>query len=436
MKKIISCLIFVMIIFSGCKQDNVTSPSENLKTAGKVSINIDKISAPANVTFIIVTLTKANSDTLTGFMNLSTDTTAAISFQNIAVGTWNLTVAAEDINGTVLYQGQSSVTVSQGTTTNVSLTLNPVLNGTGTVSISVKWGSSQPYFTDYSYYPVYTGKDNYSGQVYVSEAKILYDNGIYKIWYIGVYNSGGGKTWYAESTDGINWANKYTTPALTAGTSGSWDDLFASVGTVIKDNGIYKMYYDGGRVGYGNYYVGLATSIDGVNWQKYPSPVFSHDNSSQYYIGVQSILKINSTYFMYYSAAPQSNYNQFSINLAVSSDGVNWTKYQSNPILSATLPWEGSGIAYPAVIYDGNQYIMVYHNSIRSGFGIAYSPDGIHWTKKYKNPVFSVSNSKMGNTIIEYPYLIKINGEYRIYYTASIGDNMTGIFMARTNSIQ
>jgi predicted GH43/DUF377 family glycosyl hydrolase len=370
-------------------------------------------------------------------MNLSTDTTAGISFQNIVVGTWNLVVLAENASGTVLYKGESSVEVTEGTTTNVSLTLNQVQSGTGSVSITVTWGNTQPYFVDYSANPVYTGSDNTSGQNYVAGGEILYDNGIYKMWYLAVYNSAAGNTWYAESTDGIKWVNKFSTPVLNVGPSGSWDDLYVAPGAVIKDNGTYKMYYNGGRVGYGCYYIGLATSSDGINWQKNSTPVFYHDSSSQYYIGVHSVIKVNNVYYMYYDAAPIDKYGQFNIYLAISTDGINWTRYQNNPILTSSFPWEGVGISYPSVIYDGNQYVMIYHNSaLENAFGIAYSQDGIHWTKKYNSPVLSISKTKLVTTQISYPFFMKVNNEYRVYYTVSTSSGTLGISMARTSSIQ
>jgi predicted GH43/DUF377 family glycosyl hydrolase len=435
MKRLLLSLLLGSILFYGCSNNSINSPENNTKSLGKVSINIDKVNAPADVSVVIATLTKANSDTLTGYMNLSTDTTANISFQNIVVGTWNLVVLAENASGTVLYKGESSVEVTEGTTTNIALTLNQVQNGTGNVSITVTWGVTQPYFVDYSANPVYTGSDNPSGQNYISEAKILYENGIYKMWYNAGYNSAGGKTWYAESSDGISWTNKYATPAI-APTSGSWDNLFTAPGAVIKDNGIYKMYYNGGSTGYGTYSIGLATSTDGINWQKNSTPVFFHDSSSQYYIGVHSVIKINNVYFMYYDARPINSYGICKIYLATSQDGINFSRYSSNPILTNTLSWEGVGINYPSVIYDGGQYIMLYGNSVEDAIGVAYSADGIHWTKKYNHPVLSISNTKLVTTQTGYPFFMKVNNEYRCYYTVSNYSGTLGISMARTNSIQ
>jgi len=142
MKKLIYFFVSGIIIFSGCSKSSINSPEIESKSLGKVSINIDKTTAPADVATVIATLTMANADTLTGILNLSSDSTAGISFQNVPVGTWNLVVIAKSSTGTILYSGQASVVVNQSATTNVALTLNPVVSGEGSISITVNWGTS------------------------------------------------------------------------------------------------------------------------------------------------------------------------------------------------------------------------------------------------------------------------------------------------------
>jgi len=141
MKKLLYFLLPI-ILLSGCSKSTINSPENSSKSLGKISINIDKVNAPANVAVVVAILTKANSDTLTGYMNLITDSTAGISFQSVTIGTWDLVVLAEDINSTVLYKGESSVTVNEDATTNVALTLNPVQSGTGNINITVSWGTN------------------------------------------------------------------------------------------------------------------------------------------------------------------------------------------------------------------------------------------------------------------------------------------------------
>ncbi|MGE5846172.1 MAG: hypothetical protein ACM34O_05575, partial [Ignavibacteria bacterium] len=81
-------------------------------------------------------------------------------------------------------------------------------------------------------------------------------------------------------------------------------------------------------------------------------------------------------------------------------------------------PWEGLGVHYPSVIYNDNEFLMVYMNAASNGFGIAVSEDGKAWTKKANNPFFKSEDSyNAWAKRIAYPFLRKFGNEYRIYYT-------------------
>ncbi|MBK7501091.1 MAG: hypothetical protein IPI19_18960 [Ignavibacteriales bacterium] len=54
-------------------------------------------------------------------------------------------------------------------------------------------------------------------------------------------------------------------PGYFPGNVNSWDSKSVSPGAVLKENGIYKMYYCGYSDEYDNWYVGLATSVNGIN---------------------------------------------------------------------------------------------------------------------------------------------------------------------------
>ncbi len=141
MKKIFSTILLVLVSFNSCSKDTINSPEVNSKIIGKVAIDIDKANAPANIATVLAMLTNPKYDTLTGIMDFSSDTTARISFQNVTVGTWDLKVFAKDVNGTILYKGETSLIVNQGITTNVYLTLTPVNDSTGNINIIVNWGT-------------------------------------------------------------------------------------------------------------------------------------------------------------------------------------------------------------------------------------------------------------------------------------------------------
>jgi hypothetical protein len=100
---------------------------------------------------------------------------------------------------------------------------------------------------------------------------ILYDEGLYKMWY------GSHKKWgkttndmihhlkYAESIDGIHWVPKDVICLHT-----TVEHYAFSKPCVIKENGLYKMWYSyrGGK-----YRIGYAESTDGLVWKRKDSEV-------------------------------------------------------------------------------------------------------------------------------------------------------------------
>lgn len=428
MKKIVGSLILIsFFLFSSCSKDTITSPPLN-KTTGTVSLQFDKINAPQNVVNIIAYLSRAGYDTLKGNLNLLSDTSADILIQNIPAGQWHLTINALNDSNLIVYSGETDVTISDGITTQVNLALVPTGQGRGSIYIIVNWGNANPLVIDFINNPILTVAQNPSNPKQISEPKILYDNGIYKMWYLSGYSQKA-NVWYAESPDGINWVNKLNNPVLDVGTNGAWDNLIVGARAIIKDNNKYLMYYSGAQSPYGQSLIGLAISNDGINWQKYSNPAFMPDSVKEYYIGSQSVVKVNGIYYMFYDSSPQWNYNQFVINLATSTDGVTWSRNSTNPILTPSLSWEGIGITYPSVIYDGNQFKMIYESTDRNNFGYATSFDGIHWTKNSK-PVFS-NNVQNHRPTIDYPCFIKVGNEYRIYYAGSDLNGRLDICFAR-----
>jgi predicted GH43/DUF377 family glycosyl hydrolase len=136
----------------------------------------------------------------------------------------------------------------------------------------------------------------------------------------------------------------------------------------------------------------------------------------EYQIAPSSIIRINGTYYLYYYGR---NLPYLKIGLATSPDGINWTKYSGNPILTYTQTWEGTGV-YSASVYEKNgQYEMIYMNSLGTGFGKATSSDGINWQKDESNPFFTKeqTHNNWADYKIAYPYFIRVNNHDRIYYT-------------------
>lgn len=139
-------------------------------------------------------------------------------------------------------------------------------------------------------------------------------------------------------------------PVLNPGPSGSWDDIQVSGPNVLKTDDVYMMYYDAlgnGRISM----IGMATSSDGVHWEKYNDP-----------------------------ATDDPAFAESDPVLRVSDDG-----------------WDSKRVIDPNVIKTPDGFEMIYLATSGSGkfargefsFGAATSPDGIAWTKSNLNPVLS-----------------------------------------------
>ena len=125
------------------------------------------------------------------------------------------------------------------------------------------------------------------------------------------------------------------------------------------------------------------------------------------------------------------------IGYAYSIDGINWIKYDDNPVL---LPspgeWDSLGIETVTVLKDmsmpeNERYRMWYTGSGDPidglyQIGYAYSSDGIHWTKHPSNPVLTNGDvSSWENGGPEGPTVIKDGDTLKMWYAAidTIPDN-------------
>jgi predicted GH43/DUF377 family glycosyl hydrolase len=416
MKYLITLTILLLFLsLNSCTENEPTNTQDN-RQAGKLFLRIDKENAPESVVWIEAFLSRQGYDTISAEMNLLSDSTADLLLENIQSGEWSLLVNAKDSAQVVLYSGETNVQIFAGFTTHVQLVLEPTGAGTGNIYIWVTWGVPSGDWEDYSGNPVLSPSGSYYETHGVGHAKILFINGLYKMWYLG--DAGGSHKFvmYAESNDGNNWTRPYPNPVLSPGTPGSWDDLAVHPGAVIYENGNYYMFYSGWSDPNGRWDVGYAESADGINWNKHPTPVLMGTSGWEYQVGPSSVIKVDNTYYMYYYMRNLSNRR---IGLAISTDRINWTRYPGNPILTYDEPWEEGGVHYPAVYKNNEQYVMIFMNAFGTGFGKASSVNAINWIKDESNPFFTMSETynHWAQFRIGYQSYIKMNNKDRIYYT-------------------
>ena len=102
-------------------------------------------------------------------------------------------------------------------------------------------------------------------------------------------------------------------------------------------------------------------------------------------------------------------------------------KYKNNPILKPNPEnaWEERCVLNPAVIYDekNEEFVMLYRaagNDKRHQIklGLATSKDGVHFTRKSREPAFSADHGEADGGCIEDPRLMKIGDMVYLTYAA------------------
>ena len=417
MKKLLVFISFLIIILlTNCNYYEPTSPNSDNQQSGKVILKVDKENAPESVMWIEAFFTREGYDTISSTMNILSDSTADLLLENIQAGEWNLRVDARDSTGVVLYSGETGVEVFAGFTTQVSLVLEPTGAGVGNIYIWVTWGVPSGKWTDFGENPVLTTTGDYWDYSSVNQPKVSIDNNLLRMYYTAQGSPYSGYIGLAYSNDGINWTIDSKSPVLSPGPAGSWDETAVAAATVIKDENGYKMYYHGWSDPWGPWHIGLATSTDGIDWVKYPDPIIYASDGCEFQLAPSCVIKVDGTYYLYYTGR---NLPYVEIGLATSTDGINWTRYSGNPILTYDKEWEGTGIYYPTVYKKSNQYVMIYMNAAGTGFGKATSTDATNWVKDTSNPFFTKNetHNNWANGKIAYPNYIRINNKDRLYYS-------------------
>lgn len=204
---------------------------------------------------------------------------------------------------------------------------------------------------------------------------------VYRMWYNNSNLTYGVTTIRtATSSDGLMWTNDQaitqvgtsviysdgSNSAWNSGSYGACDILYNAAGsdTIVAPvdkasvwANKYVMYYDGTTGA--DEFLGLAVSNDGVNWQGYnggANPVLDSSASGwdSGYVGFGTVVKESDNLFhLWYSGGSDYSLNN-GIGYASSTDGINWTKDDSNPIFHKTdgVAWRDNRTYTPMVIGD------------------------------------------------------------------------------------
>ena len=421
----INFIVLCAVLSLNCDQGTLTEYSTPIPSTGTVSFSLSKVSVPPEVRVLVARLERQGFQTISQSVSVvGTSDSIRILMSNVASGPWDVTVDAQDAQGITRYSGKGSVTVVDGQVTQMYVFMTPTSGGGVQIVIvwgnpRFRWTMSteNPVLKQS---PGSWDKDHY----YFDDPSVSRINGVYHMWYSSGYNisiSGVETLWVAHATslDGIHWTK--TGPVFNPGAPGSWRDKGAISPCVLYDGGIYKMWFVGAKNP--NQYqggIGYATSQDGLTWTVDPQPVIPLSST----IGATwdlSVVKKDNLYYLFMGVSSSSTVYSNDIVLMTSSDGRTWQN--RGVVLSARrdFTWQQSGILPCEVRYDENRFKMFFTAMNGQTFttGYAESNDGMVWTGSTDPPVLTPSaTSPWSTSSVGFPAILRDEGKLKMWFSA------------------
>jgi glycosyl hydrolase family 43 len=251
------------------------------------------------------------------------------------------------------------------------------------------------------------------------DMSVMAVGGRYRMWFSWRPKHGIG---YAESGDGLHWQPAQEV-VLGRDEESKAENLEVTRPFVLDEGGTYTMWYAGHSAS--RVVICRATSLDGLHWNR-QGPVFEPyapwEKSS---LMCPSVVRADDgTYHMWYSGGER--YEPDAIGYAVSRDGIRWTRVQDRPVLwpDARSAWERDRVA-GAHVFNHDGYLYAAYIGFGSGYedssiGIARSKDGVAWDRHAGNPVLTRGEPGEFDSINVYkPFVIVESGLWRMWFNAS-----------------
>jgi hypothetical protein len=282
----------------------------------------------------------------------------------------------------------------------------------------------------------------------------------YRMWYVGTVGEVR-QIGYAVSADGLSW-QRVPGPlpggsVLGAGAAEAFDGGGVTMPSVLKEGDVFRMWYAGLNAEHQPNGIGVARSIDGLNWTRETTrPVLPKSGREGVFdrdeLPSLSVLKDRAPcmgvseggdcYRLWFEGLRTSPDYRFGIGHAVSADGLKWTRVPGDSEDEAVLTagWLRSyntrSVGVPFVLKDGALFRMWYEawgNDGLFSLGYAASADGVRW---WRPAPLAAAFSGADDPYAAVPddvwvaRVLKEGVSYRMWYTVSSRPNARRLAVA------
>lgn len=212
--------------------------------------------------------------------------------------------------------------------------------------------------------------------------------------------------WHATSPDGLVWERQgelFTKDQLGLG----FGDRTVAISTAtVLDDGTWALFFHT-IVNTGDQGIPLPRVIGrltapgpGGPWTLDSSPVLEPGDGDAWDaagVGNPSVVVVGDEYWMYYDGhrGDSDAAGDRGIGLAVSTDGLSWSKREDPVLLPPDEGWDAGRVYDPNVVVTDEGFVMSYTSTVADSFGtlayargLAFSDDGISWEVDPANPFF------------------------------------------------
>lgn len=229
--------------------------------------------------------------------------------------------------------------------------------------------------------------------------------------YRNLYSGWDGKVWrtgLAVSPDGLHW-NK--TGLLLSPGPAAWEGAYiAANGTQLED----RYYYQAGNPPQ----IGLARNLR----DKLSHPVLTTGPRGAWDergVADPYVRAVGGKLYLFFLGQDRARRQR--LGVAVSTDGEHWTKSLANPILELGPPgsFDENGLGEPAVWPQFGRWWMLYTGRARNEWrrtGLAVSDDGIHWTRVGRSPLLDVGPDWNSRVVCDPEIELLPNGDVRVWF--------------------